>query len=469
MNKNYNISFKIPDDLLQFLNNETYSLLIKGDPGTGKTALCLTILKALNIKNNFFYISTGVSPNKLFFYFKWINKYLKIKYSNNYNKSSKDINSLEPFFEDARLDEPESLFERITNQLMDVRSPLIIVDSWDGVASFMDRESRLNNERVLQTWLERAGGRLILVSEGNEMTALDYLVDGIVTLKSTKFNNINLREMNLTKLGGINIKKNSFLYTLNNGIFKIYESSNYWDLILDRSLSSPKNKSSTKKIVKIDSGHSSLNKDLNGGFTKNSIVLLEYDPNIEIKYVVLFLFNFFINCITNSHIVLLDNKIARDVTSILNLLRLYFVDSDDYDKSIKLIDFILNSKSDSYNNKNHHHNLNTDLLFSFFSKELNNVKSNSMIFSILNLDNCKNIADYKLINFLREKIDLSFLVHEIGNQFELDQKLFDFKIRIFRLNDVICINLKYPYSRIYGLEIEKMNNSNTLIRVDPLI
>ena len=44
MTKNYDISFKIPDDLLQFLNNETYSLLIKGEPGTGKTALCLTIL-----------------------------------------------------------------------------------------------------------------------------------------------------------------------------------------------------------------------------------------------------------------------------------------------------------------------------------------------------------------------------------------------------------------------------------------
>jgi len=464
VNKNYNISFKIPNELLQFLNNETYSLLIKGDSGSGKTALCLTILKALNIKSNFFYISTRVSPNKLFFYFKWINKYLKIKYSNNHNKSSKDINSLEPFFEDARLDEPESLFERITNQLMDVRSPLIIVDSWDGIASFMDRESRLNNERVLQTWLERAGGRLILVSEGNEITTLDYLVDGIVTLKSTKFNNINLREMNLTKLGGININKNSFLYTLNNGIFKIYEPSNYYDLILDQILSSSKKKSTTKKIVKIDSGHSSLNKDLDGGFSKNSIVLLEYDTNIEIKCVILFLFNFFINCITNSHIVLLDNKIARNVTSILNLIQLYFVNSDNYNKSIKLIDFNLNSNSDSLN-----HHLNTDLLFSFFSKELNNVKSNSMIFSILNLDKYKNIDDYKWINFLREKTDLSFLVHEIGNKSELDQKLFDFKITITRFNDIVCINLKHPYSRIYGLEIENMNNSNTLIRVDPLI
>lgn len=465
MNKNYNISFKIPDDLFQFLNNDTYSLLIKGDSGTGKTALCLTILKALNIKSNFFYISTRISPNKLFFYFKWINKYLKIKYSNNYNKSSKDINSLEPFFEDARLDEPESLFERITNQLMDVRSPLIIVDSWDGIASFMDRESRLNNERVLQTWLERAGGRLILVSEGNEITPLDYLVDGIVTLKSTKINDINYREMNLTKLGGINIKKNSFLYTLNNGIFKIYESSNCYDLILDQSLGSPKNKNTTKKIEKIDSGHSALNKDLNGGFTKNCIVLLEYDPNIEIKYVILFLFNFFINCIANSHTVLLDKKIARDVTYILNLLKLYFVDSDDFDNSIKLIDFTLNSKSNGNNNNN----LNTDLLFSFFSKELNNVKSNSMIFSIFNLNKYKNIADYKLINLLREKVDLSFLVHQIGNKSEIDQKLFDFKIKITRLNDVICINLRHPYLRVYGLEIENMNNSNILIRIDPLI
>ncbi|HEX6294585.1 MAG TPA: gas vesicle protein GvpD P-loop domain-containing protein [Nitrososphaeraceae archaeon] len=464
MNKNYNISFKIPDDLFQFLNNDTYSLLIKGDSGTGKTALCLTILKALNIKSNFFYISTRISPNKIFFYFKWINKYLKIKYSNNYNKSSKDTTSLEPFFEDARLDEPESLFERITNQLMDVRSPLIIVDSWDGIASFMDRESRLNNERVLQTWLERAGGRLILVSEGNEITPLDYLVDGIVTLKSTKFNDINLREMNLTKLGGINIKKNSFLYSLNDGIFKIYESSNYNDLIFEQSLHSPKNKISTRKIEKIDSGHFSLNKDLNGGFTKNSIVLLEYDPNIEIKYVILFLFNFFINSITNSNIVLLDNKIAKDVTCILNLVRLHLVDSNDYDNSIKLIDFMWTSKCNNNNN-----NFDTDLLSSSFSKELNNIKSNSMLFSILNLDKYKNIVDYKLINLLREKIDLSFLVHQIGNKSELDQKLFDFKIKITRLNDVICINLRYPYSRIYGLEIENTNNSNTSIRIDPLI
>src|SRR5215211_5669163 len=442
MTKNYDISFKIPDDLLQFLNNETYSLLIKGEPGAGKTALCLTILKALNIKNNFFYISTRVSPNKLFYYFKWLNKYLKIKYSNNHNKSSKDINSLEPFFEDARLDEPESLFERITNQLMDVRSPLIIVDSWDGIASFMDRESRLNNERVLQTWLERAGGRLILVNEGNELTTLDYLVDGIVTLKLNKFNDINVRQMTLTKLGGIDIKKNSFIYTLNNGIFKTYEPSYHYDYIWDQIPSSPNNKFLTeKKIVKIDSGYLSLNKDLNGGFTKNSIVILEYAPNIEIRYVILFLFNFINNCISNSNILLLDTKIVNDVTSLLNLIRSNILD----------------------------HNSNTDLLINHISEEITNIKSNSMIFGILNFERYKNIDEYKLINMLKEKLDLSFLLVQTGIKPELSSQLFDYKLTINNFNDVICIHLTYPCLGLYGLEIVNRETSNFSIRVDPLI
>lgn len=465
MNKNYDISFKIPDDLLQFLNNETYSLLIKGEPGSGKTALCLTILKALNIKNNFFYISTRVSPNKLFYYFKWINKYLKIKYSNNHKKTSKNINSLEPFFEDARLDEPESLFERITNQLMDVRSPLIIVDSWDGVASFMDRESRLNNERVLQTWLERAGGRLILVNEGNELTTLDYLVDGIVTLKFNQFSHIPFREMYLTKLGGIDIKKNNFLYTLNNGIFKTYEPSAQYDHILDHIFRSPTNKSDIqKKIVKIDSGHFSLNKDLNGGFTKKSIIVLEHDPDIQIKHIFLFLYNFIINCINNSHLLLLDNKIARNITSILNFIRSNIVNSNDYDRSIKLIDFNLDTNFDNLND-----NLNTNVLINPISEEMKNIKTNSMIFGILSSDRYNNIDEYKLINALKEKLDLSFILIQTGIKSESTPRLFDYKITIKKVNDIVCVHFTYPHLLVYGLELLNLDNSNFSVRLEPII
>ena len=103
-------------------------------------------------------------------------------------------NEMMSTFEDARLDEPESLFERITNQLMDIKSPIIIIDSWEAIASFMDREARLNNERVLQTW-RRAGAKLIFISRQPADTTLDFLVDGIVELRQSCFNNLKVRQI----------------------------------------------------------------------------------------------------------------------------------------------------------------------------------------------------------------------------------------------------------------------------------
>ncbi len=53
---------QIPEDLMHFIRRDTYSLLVKGFAGTGKTTLALTILNSLRVKNNFFYISTRISP-----------------------------------------------------------------------------------------------------------------------------------------------------------------------------------------------------------------------------------------------------------------------------------------------------------------------------------------------------------------------------------------------------------------------
>src|SRR5438093_12665818 len=196
----------IPYELMQFVQRNTYSLLIKGYAGTGKTTLSLTILRALKIKSNFFYISTRISPKQLFLYYPWLDKFVgRPKVSEPHEMSGRDYNLSS--FEDARLDEPESLFERITNQLMDVKAPIIIIDSWDAIASFMDKEARLNNERVLQTWRERAGAKLIFISEDPKETTLDFLVDGVVELQQKTYENIRIREIFLSKLRGVMINK----------------------------------------------------------------------------------------------------------------------------------------------------------------------------------------------------------------------------------------------------------------------
>ena len=198
----------LPSELLKFVKNESYSLLIKGKPGTGKTTFALTLLDNLNDDSNYFYISTRLSLKQLAFYFPWIEKFF-----------SKDDNKSGYRFEDARLDEPESLFERITNQLMDVKSPVIFIDTWDTIASFMDRESRLNNERVLQIWRERAGAKLIFLSETFDLGILDSIVDGVITLENHFNESNNSRFLKINKLRGLPIICNTYSYSLYKGVF----------------------------------------------------------------------------------------------------------------------------------------------------------------------------------------------------------------------------------------------------------
>ena len=263
----------IPYELMQFVQRYTYSLLIKGYAGTGKTTLSLTILRALNIKSNFFYISTGTSTRQLFLYYPWLDKLIEQPkeseseevLANEYNVSS---------FEDARLDEPESLFERITNQLMDVKAPIIIIDSWDAIASFMDKEARVNNERVLQTWRERAGAKLIFICGDPNDKTLDFLVDGIVELEQTFYDNVRIRKITLSKLRGVRINKQSYIYTLNNGIFCSFNQyrPTEFKITSDSTVSYNNRTQPVVSLVSEDSyvtsGYQGLDTALSGGFPK---------------------------------------------------------------------------------------------------------------------------------------------------------------------------------------------------------
>ena len=83
---------------------------------------------------------------------------------------------------DARLDEPTQLFEKITNQLMDASSPLIVVDAWDALRELAPNEPLEADMRVLLAWCERANAKLVVTSEDPKDTSLDSLVDAVVTL-----------------------------------------------------------------------------------------------------------------------------------------------------------------------------------------------------------------------------------------------------------------------------------------------
>ncbi len=310
---------RIPEDLLRFIRQDTYSLLVKGFAGTGKTTLALTILNVLRIKNNFFYISTRISPRQLHQYYPWLKDLI------GQSKPRATGLAREPelmsSFEDARLDEPESLFERITNQLMDIKSPIIIIDSWDAIASFMDREARLNNERVLQTWRERAGAKLILISEQPTDTTLDFLVDGIVELKQSYYNNVKIRQIFLQKLRGTRITRASYLYTLENSIFHSFVPYQPIKFEPGRRIAAKVSELSIND--NIGSGYPLLDASLGSGFPKNGLVLLELDSHVNMIIAMIFLQRIVSNFVSSGNPVLLQPVNWMDPSSILRVFETF--------------------------------------------------------------------------------------------------------------------------------------------------
>jgi KaiC/GvpD/RAD55 family RecA-like ATPase len=322
---------RIPDELERFVGSDTYALLIKGKAGTGKTTLSLTILKTLGQASNFFYISTRVSPRQLFTYYPWLEHFIKTIKPQSTSDSEEQAYKMS-MFEDARLDEPESLFERITNELMDVKAPIIIIDSWDAIASFMDKEARLNNERVLQTWRERAGAKLIFTSEDSSNSTLDFLVDGIVELDQSFYYSSRLRQIKMIKLRGVRMLNQIYNFSLNNSIFTSFQTYKPSEYVLTKVAPEgkvPSRKDHTLKPYsvigagRVRTGYSELDSVLEGGFPRKGIVIFRFDPGIHIIAITTFLAKIISNFIRRNNPVLLQPISQTNPQTIMAILRSY--------------------------------------------------------------------------------------------------------------------------------------------------
>jgi len=166
---------RIPEKLTNLLKSDNYLLLIKGGTGTGKTILALSILLSLHQKKKTTYISTRVSPSKLFKNHNWLEKFFEISKKQKYQDESEYVTDLGVFV-DARLYESGTLYERISNELIDSRQPVIIIDSIDAIESFSDKETVGNNAKILQTWGERARAKIIITVEDPNDSTFDYVV-----------------------------------------------------------------------------------------------------------------------------------------------------------------------------------------------------------------------------------------------------------------------------------------------------
>lgn len=480
----------IPYELLEFVRRDTYSLLVKGYAGAGKTTLSLTILRTLKIKNNFFYISTRLSPKQLFNYYPWLGKYADIETNQDENPttSSQRLGYNLSSFEDARLDEPESLFERITNQLMDVKAPIIIIDSWDAIASFMDKEARLNNERVLQTWRERAGAKLIFISENPNDTTLDFLVDGIVELNQKLHDGMRLREISLTKLRGIRINKASYIYTLNKGIFQSYNPYHPSDFMFSHLYSN--NMNPTRKLRRestkhnpsqnqyINSGYEQLDDGLGGGFPRKGIVLIETQSNINSKVLLTLLAGIFSNILRNDNPILIEPFMGIDEKTIMSYIRPHL--PSEHKKDLVRIS---------------HTDTNKDLPSNYTESEFQNLSNsqkqiqcfrdmivkarrdyqNKLLVNVMGMGMCSTIHQYRkehgidLMAFISATADLTLIAVEQPHGTELNlTEMADVQLHLSRICGTLVLHSVIPETVPFAIVTDR-SSGYPAIRLESLV
>lgn len=270
---------RLPTELADFVSKDTYSLLIKGETGTGKTTLALTILRALLPIQNLLFLSTRTSPKRLA-----NNSSLVEEVFGPPNPGGKPGSLRSGGWNalvDARLDEPNIVFERITNDLMDKQAPTVVIDSWESLGDTLGAEALRTNIRVLQTWRERAGARFIFVGEDSMNTAIDSMVEGVVVLKDRLAGGRRLREILLSKLQGVRISKPAYFFTLEGGAFSSFPAYTPADYAFGNLLAPRLERPFGNVRGRISTGYDALDSCLGGGYPSKSKALVEIGRGID--------------------------------------------------------------------------------------------------------------------------------------------------------------------------------------------
>lgn len=450
---NHNL-LDIPLELEEFMKNDTYSFLVKGPSGSGKTTFSLTLLHSLKAKNNFFYISTRASPKQIFEHYPWLRKFVK--------EPSRDIDSPEvgqnlSAFEDARLDEPESLFERVTNQLMDVKNPVIIIDSWDSVASLMDREARLNNERVLQTWRERAKAKLIFTTEESVESSLENIVDGVVELNYELKDGLRTRSLFLKKLRGIPIKRSLYLFTLKDRIMRCFHSYDARDFKIINKDNISKEKESHTQILQ--SGYHDLDNYVGSTLPQNGLITIEKDDAVSNDTIVLFLNDLLQNFSRMNYSLLLDSTLGAIVTDAnksksKNQQKLYLIDVPELQEKFSKNDLSRKNTFYKYVDKAISGRENREKIVAM-------MESGSMASFISTTSDIDNYCRY-----IKRKFELSFLILNSNNTPEKYYSSSDIHLKFILICGTLFLKCSTPASALFGI---KVVNSVPQIQLDHVL
>jgi KaiC/GvpD/RAD55 family RecA-like ATPase len=209
--------------LRPLLKKEVGSILIKGEPGTGKTTLALELLA---MHGNGAYVSTRVSIEQLVEHQKELASLFKNRRILNIDPYKTDGQKAKRDFLDSRFSDSKIFLEALVKGVQKIREPLIILDSWDSIANMTERAERLKVEQSIAFIASGHDAKVVFISEEPSMTTTDYLVDAVITLRNEISEGNRIRKIEWNKLRGSPVPLWNNLYTLAGGRFTPVGSSN---------------------------------------------------------------------------------------------------------------------------------------------------------------------------------------------------------------------------------------------------
>lgn len=259
---------RMPPELVEALSSDRgFSLLIKGAPGTGKTMLALEILKEFGDSNGV-YLSTRVSPSSLYEQFPWLED--SIPPLNIIDATKLYVSADAPFGIQSF---PEVLYSRLGK----IKRPAtIVIDSWDAVIAQVEDEKRVVAlEGAIAELVRQARINLVLVSENMSVGTLDYMVDGIVVMRSFDMDYRMIRELEIKKLRGIRILRHKYPFTLHGGRFRSFPEFRFYKV------KNPRTKVLSNTEGYVSTGIKEFDELLGGGYRRGGFIVFDVGSDIS--------------------------------------------------------------------------------------------------------------------------------------------------------------------------------------------
>ncbi len=374
-----------PKEIVKFLSSPGgHSLILRGMAGTGKTTLALQTIEELASIQQSYYMSTRVSDQSLFNQFPWLLDKVKegeiLKARKKVRKKAdseqqvdkillglaaikgelksekvksprKELMKLQGVIEaggEEQLAEPGagegelvvsvgSMMPEIemAYDVVDKALPertLVVIDSIDALAEKYGVPPSRMISSLQKDLVEGCGTNIVYVLETPD-PLLDYLGDGVIYLSLSSTTGRRIRELDILKLRGCEIRQPKYVYTLLGGRVRTFEYTRY---------TKPDKPKPFDAIPDYDSKHVSTgNADLDamieGGLRKGTITLIELSPGVPVIASAAIESAIICNSITqNRGVAWIPTKKAGAESAREELLG--FVSADSFDKNVRILE-----------------------------------------------------------------------------------------------------------------------------------